>query len=106
MQAMQFGYTITGSNKDGINLPILRPGKINFYVGDSLPNGVTAATASVYSQESSSAKLLENPLWYAAKYGGFDTIDTDKKENPVIKPVNPGMWMKMAYPIHFLKRLT
>ena len=73
--AMRFGYTITGSTEDGINLPILRPGKSNFNYGDTLPTGVTAAVANVYSKGSSSAKLLENPLWYAAKYGGFETID-------------------------------
>ena len=83
--AMRFGYTITGSTHDGIALPVLRPGRKNFNVGDNLPTGVTAATTNEYIKGSSSAKLLENPLWYAAKYGGFDTIDETKAETPALQ---------------------
>lgn len=81
-QAMRFGYTITGSTEDGLDLPILRPGNSDFNVEDKLPDDVTAATDRVYNKGSSSAKLLENPLWYAAKYGGFDTIDPAKAQTP------------------------
>ncbi len=70
--ALTFGYTIAGTAlNDGAAFPILRPGGNNFNVGALLPATVTAPNAVTYLQGSSSAKLLENPLWYAAKYGGF-----------------------------------
>ncbi|KJV05074.1 pilus assembly protein [Methylocucumis oryzae] len=69
--ALTFGYTLTGTTADGPYYPILRPGGSNFNVGSTRPSGVTAANSSTYNQGSSTAKLLENPLWYAAKYGGF-----------------------------------
>lgn len=76
--AMQVGYILSGSDDDGLKLPVLRPGNKNFNVGDTPPNGVTPATANNYGKGESSAKLLESPLWYAAKYGGFETIDSTK----------------------------
>lgn len=69
--ALTFGYTLTGTTADGAYFPILRPGGSNFNVGSVLPGAVTAPHAATFSQGASSAKLLKNPLWYAAKYGGF-----------------------------------
>jgi len=68
---LTFGYTLTGSTTDGAKYPILRPGGNNFNVGGTLASGITAPNAATYSQGASTAKLLKNPLWYAAKYGGF-----------------------------------
>ena len=73
-RAMRFGYTVSGSTNDGLVLPVLCPGKSNCNSVDPNP--------PVYSQGSSGAKLLENPLWYAAKYGGFDTIDSSLSNVP------------------------
>ncbi|AEG00551.1 pilus assembly protein [Methylomonas methanica] len=79
---LRFGYTITGTTNDGITLPILRPGGANFNLGDALPGSVTSPATSSYTQGTTNANLLENPLWYTAKYGGFDTIDPDQPDTP------------------------
>lgn len=80
--ALRFGYTITGSTEDGMRLPILRPGNKNFSMlaGDSLPSGVTEPTTDLRTVGESAAELLENPLWYTAKYGGF--IDQNNNDWP------------------------
>lgn len=69
--ALTFGYTVTGATSSGPFYPILRPGGSNFSVGSPLVSGITTATAVTFSQGTSPAGLLKNPLWYAAKYGGF-----------------------------------
>jgi type IV pilus assembly protein PilY1 len=79
---LRFGYTITGTTSDGVVLPILRPGGKNFNLGASLPSGVTSPTTTSYTQGTTNAKLLENPLWYTAKYGGFNTIDSSLVDTP------------------------
>ncbi|MEI6334686.1 MAG: PilC/PilY family type IV pilus protein [Methylococcaceae bacterium] len=79
---LRFGYTITGTTSDGVVLPILRPGGKNFNLGASLPTGVTSPTTTSYTQGTTNAKLLENPLWYTAKYGGFNTIDSSLVDTP------------------------
>lgn len=47
------------------------------------PNNDNLFWAEVYTASSSSsvAQLLENPLWYAAKYGGFDDRDSNDRPN-------------------------
>jgi type IV pilus assembly protein PilY1 len=80
--ALRFGYTLTGTTSDGVVLPILRPGGSNFNLGAALPNGVTSPTTISYTQGATNAELLENPLWYTAKYGGFDTIDSNLPDTP------------------------
>ncbi|MGB9128627.1 MAG: PilC/PilY family type IV pilus protein [Thiobacillus sp.] len=75
--ALRFGYTVTGSSADGTYLDILRRG------GVTVPSlgpkaGVTGPTSRTFTVGTSSAKLLENPLWYAAKYG---RSDWDTKNN-------------------------
>ena len=79
---LRFGYTITGTTSDGVVLPILRPGGANFNLGASRPTNVTSETTTSYTQGTTSAKLLENPLWYTAKYGGFNTIDSSLVDTP------------------------
>src|SRR5262249_15252058 len=81
-----FGYTISGTNKDG---PHFHSGILGFNYTD--PAGITvspgtkvgtsggcancqvgdAATNAVYSLGTASAGTLQDPLWYAAKYGAF-----------------------------------
>lgn len=79
--ALTFGYTITGTSSDSAYFPILRPGSANFNVGSTLAAGITAPSATTFSQGASSASLLKNPLWYAAKYGGF-TESTPESGTP------------------------
>ena len=70
-----FGYTISGTNKDGAHF---HSGIYTFNYTD--PTGVTgctncvvgdAATSVTYTIGTGSAKSLRDPLWYAAKWGGF-----------------------------------
>jgi len=72
---MGFGYIINGTNKDGFHAH----SGINGY-GYSDPTGVLgcnncqvsdSVTTLTYSIGTSSAQSLEQPLWYAAKWGGF-----------------------------------
>lgn len=85
--ALLFGYTITGSNNnDGFKPTILRPGSSNFNVGDKLPSSVTSPNKATFATGNSAGKLLENPLFYAAKYGAF------KDENDNNEPDLESEW--------------
>jgi len=75
--ALRFGYTVTGSGNDGTYLDILRRGGVNVpTLGPKA--GVTGPTFRTFTLGSSAARLLENPLWYAAKYA---RSDWDTKNN-------------------------
>lgn len=76
---MGFGYTIGGTTKDGFHS---HSGINSFAYTD--PTSVTgctacttgaAATFVTYTLGASSAGTLQQPLWYASKWGGF-TVDT------------------------------
>jgi len=77
---LQFGYTITGSNADGVKPYVTRPGGVNF--NDLYPiNGIGRyADTKTYSPFGSGAGILNNPLWYAAKYGSF--ADSNNNDIP------------------------
>jgi len=86
--AMASGYTITGSNNDGVKKLLLRPGNVNGSLltsTETIPNGWTKPQVVKYTVGTSSAKQLENPLFYAAKYGGF-TKTIDSNGNPIEQP--------------------
>lgn len=86
---MELGYTITGSNSDGFKIKSIEAGATSEEGGVTLAGGVRirdgdAAKEGIpikYTHGSSSAVLLENPLWYAAKYGGFIESDTTAGPN-------------------------
>tara|TARA_R110001583_G_scaffold42202_9_gene134198 strand:+ start:2837 stop:7273 length:4437 start_codon:yes stop_codon:yes gene_type:complete len=81
---LQFGYTISGAGQltDGLKLLINRPGGANFLEGTTpLPAGVDQPNTTTYIPNAISAKQLKNPLWYAAKYGGFNDTDNDSMPN-------------------------
>lgn len=74
--AMGFGYIISGTDRDGFHV---HSGINSFDYSDA--SGVSdcndcatadAATTVSYTLGSSSASLLESPLYYAAKWGGFN----------------------------------
>lgn len=82
--ALRFGYSVTGSNADGTYLDILRKGGVNVtapVIADM--SGVTGERSHTFTLGASTAKLLENPLWYAAKYGSADYLsgNWDVKNN-------------------------
>ena len=76
-----FGYILSGTNKDG---PHFHSGIYSFDYTD--PTGVTgcsdcvvgdAPTSVTYTSSGSSGGLLKDPLWYAAKYGGFSDSNSN-----------------------------
>ena len=77
-KAMRFGYALSGSGTtDGAHYALLcHPGDTDCIA--------TEATPSTYAKgtDATSAKLLESPLWYAAKYGGFQTLDANNDLTP------------------------
>lgn len=70
--AMRFGYTVTGSSNDGTSFPVLIAGNAN--VTTATPATVVPST---FTPGTSAAKLLESPLWYAAKYARTDWTSTN-----------------------------
>lgn len=104
------GYVISGTSKDGIYLEVRDKdtGESNttkFYLGtppgawagdcakgDDKPAACNTALPLVTTRNfsvgtGSAATLLKDPLWYAAKYGGFDT-----KNNTVTMPTATAQW--------------
>lgn len=90
--AMRLGYTVSGSNgQDGSYVnEVLRYGNYNFNgVLRAIPGSRTAGLTNnrvIWSENvrkftggtsSSSIGLLQNPLWYAAKYGAFEDTNDD-----------------------------
>lgn len=88
--ALRFGYTVTGSYAaDGTYLDILRPGGTNF-TSLPAPAGVTPPTSRTFAAGASTARLLESPLWYAAKYA---RADWDTESNTTGLPTTSGSCM-------------
>jgi len=81
--AMLTGYSTAGSNSDGAQRLVLRPGSSDNSVISTQVNPPTnwdLPSVVKYTVGSNTAKQLENPLYYAAKYGGFtDMIDSTGK---------------------------
>ena len=79
---MGFGYIINGTDQDGAHF---HSGKGGFdYTGEcsncQLNDGPTARTYNIAS--SSTAGLLKDPLWYAAKWGGFKEKSNSSNNEP------------------------
>lgn len=79
--SLRFSYTVTGTKEDGLNSTWAnRPGGWNFdalkFPPDPVPHTVTS-TSKVFEAGSTAATLLKKPLYYAAKYGGFEDEDGD-----------------------------
>ncbi|VUD52897.1 Type IV pilus biogenesis factor PilY1 [Thalassocella blandensis] len=81
---LRFSYTVTGSGNDGMNNSwAVRPGGTNYDALDNpsqIPSNV-GSTKTNYNIGNSSAILLKKPLYYVAKYGGFDDQDKDGTPN-------------------------
>lgn len=100
---MGFGYVINGTTQDGFHAH----SGINDFTYDEIyadvdacgadaarcycrnghgicDNAAAAARAQTYQLGGSPAKLLEQPLYYAAKWGGFD--DEDDNGNKITEP--------------------
>ncbi|MCW2314231.1 pilus assembly protein [Rhodoferax antarcticus] len=105
----RIGYVISGTTKDGVYLVVqdenedrsyflnVPPGRDPGYCDNAtvpaecgrLPNKDAAAPLAKMSDitftpsATATATLLKDPLWYAAKWGGFNDLDADNKPNRV-----------------------
>ncbi len=85
---LRFGAIVGGTLNDGIVFNAFRPGGSNYTC--LLPGAcdATAQSRMVWSDPTlltagaSEAEFLENPLWYAAKYGNFS--GSDSKDLPTV----------------------
>ena len=78
--AMLTGFGISGSNNDGVVRTVLRPGNQNGSVLTTTaarPTTWTQPQVMKFTVGSSNARQLESPLWYAAKYGGFNDANNN-----------------------------
>ncbi|MDP0561290.1 MAG: PilC/PilY family type IV pilus protein [Candidatus Endonucleobacter sp. (ex Gigantidas childressi)] len=69
-----YSYTVTGTDKDGIVLPMAQD------AGNNASQGQGATVATIFNAVGNTATQLPKPLWFAAKYGGF--FDLDKDSSP------------------------
>lgn len=79
-----FGYVISGTDKDGVHF---HSGIADFdfidptgTIGCSNCTTADGPTSATYTATGTTAGVLEDPLWYAAKYGGF--IDNNGNGRP------------------------
>lgn len=91
-----FGYTISGTTQDGphfhsgiynfnyndpTNITVTPNTRVNATGGCNNCNAPDSATTAVYTNSSTgAAQSLNDPLWYAAKYGGF--VDSNGNNEP------------------------
>ena len=89
---LRFGFTVAGSLNDGTVFNAERPGSKNYSCYQEGASGLDGicqmedsssaigemvwAAPALITAGSSTARFLENPLWYAAKYGNFQHSDT------------------------------
>ncbi len=97
---LHLGFTVTGSDDDGVHLPLQLPpdafideselasGVFSLPWDSSNVRPIPVAQSVLLSSGVSAGKMLENPLWYAAKYGGF--IESDDPDDP--KPNLTSEW--------------
>lgn len=99
-QKQGFGYTISGTTQDGphfhsgienfdftdpTNISISPGGYTNASGGCSTCNVGEAATTATYTLGTTSASSLEDPLFYASKWGGFTDSDSDGTPNLAVE---------------------
>lgn len=85
---MGFGYVLSGTTKDGFHVA----SGIEGFKYPSPFTGITGCTdcqvgnpavTNTFSVGTADAELLEQPLYYAAKWGGFNDLNNDKKPNSI-----------------------
>jgi len=78
------GFVISGTSEDGLYLPV-KDSDTAPPPGDGDTPSVVASMPLTWektftiSSSSTAATLLKNPLWYAAKWGGFEDINNNNK---------------------------
>lgn len=99
-----FGYAITGTNgKDGVhfhtgiegfdyndprNITVTPNTNVNGTGGCNNCQVAQTATTASYSMIGVSGEELQDPLWYAAKYGGFDRDKTTTYTLGAVLPID------------------
>lgn len=100
-----FGYTISGTNNDGVrfhsgiigfsftdpsnpSVTATNPARLNASGGCNNCNVNDPPTTATYTITGGAAGVLEDPLYYAAKWGGF----FDSATNPTGRPDSPSKW--------------
>ncbi|MBS0430799.1 MAG: hypothetical protein JSS21_00110, partial [Proteobacteria bacterium] len=83
--AMLTGYNISGTTADGVNRVALAPGSFNSLLTGQVnpPTGWYLPVVLKFKLGSSGVGPLQNPLWYAAKYGGFQDSNGNNKPDLV-----------------------
>ncbi len=82
------GFNISGTTADGVKTPALLTncsgmGFFSILAAQTNPPACWATPSVIkFTAGTSSTKRLQNPLWYAAKYGGFTKADANGKRNP------------------------
>lgn len=93
---MGFGYSLSGTTQDGAHF---HSGAEGFTFDDSTEARDCSggcdlddeATSHTYTLGESKAGLLKDPLWYAAKYGGF-LKDPSKTAGGRLAPLSTSQW--------------
>ncbi|WP_330924183.1 pilus assembly protein [Candidatus Sororendozoicomonas aggregata] len=66
-----YSYTVTGTDQDGLALPLAVD------AGNAGSQGSAAPVSKLFAAVGDTATQLPKPLWFAAKYGGFIDLDGD-----------------------------
>lgn len=85
------GAAATGNDGDGLKRIALRPGNSDNSIltqAENPPSGWARPQVLKLKVGTSAVKQFQNPLWYAAKYGGFNIDSNTTESNP--NPVNQG----------------
>jgi type IV pilus assembly protein PilY1 len=76
------GFVISGTTADGTYL-VIKDGDVpNSAVTNKTPAviaGLPLSWSKTFTTTGASTNILKSPLWYAAKWGGFDDLDGDGK---------------------------
>lgn len=75
------GYLIAGVSAPGEYYDIKCGGSAGFNDCDRYDGNETPVVERAFTVTGSTAGLLKDPLWYAAKYGGFTDLDGSKTPN-------------------------
>lgn len=115
--AMGFGYVISGTDEDGFKVHSgvngfsygNQAGSFHCFSGGSQgPCDQAYATSATYDIGTSGANLLEQPLYYAAKWGGYaDASDgTSPSTEEVAAETNPGTYFYAIEPSQLAEDLS
>ncbi|MCP8900319.1 pilus assembly protein [Gilvimarinus xylanilyticus] len=103
---MGFGYVISGTEREGFHVY----SGINGYTGEGCENCVRSDNAHTepfsIGSSSGAAKVLEQPLYYAAKWGGFDYDPNDSQTQKPAADEEPSNYYMAVRPQELESALT